>query len=140
MKKLIIFCLLFVPMLVRANELITVNEPSWNDFAPNAFVDVKEPKGLWKLNVTAKYWYDRRVEFNNSVDECKAKENSEEVFACFEELKTLQYRKNNDYNAKLEARMNGTSSIPGMEDRTDNMIPINGYLNNMTRYMPSEVR
>ncbi|MBR6634119.1 MAG: primosomal protein N', partial [Clostridia bacterium] len=41
------------------------------DFAPSAFVDVEEPKGLGKFNVTAKYWYQRRLAFEEGIEVCK---------------------------------------------------------------------
>ena len=141
MKKIFfILSLMLIPLYVFAEQDFGVSIPEWSDYAPTAFVNVKEPKGLGKLNVTAKYWYQRKVEFENELSECRAMESSEERFKCYEILKTKQYKENNDYNARLEAQMNGNSSIPGMESRTDNMLPIGSYLNQMTRFMPSEVR
>ena len=123
-----------------AEEDFGVNVPEWSDFAPTAFVNVKEPKCLGKLNVNSKYWYERKVDFENALTECKELSANDERFSCYEKLKVSQYKLNNDYNARIEAKINATSAIPGMENRTDTMIPIGGYLNNMTHYLPNEIR
>jgi len=139
MKRFIAVCLLLTPLLVFAEQDMGVNVPEWSDFAPKAFVDVKEPKGFSKWNPNYQYWYERKIEFENGLEECKALEANDERFNCYEKLKVKQYKSNNDYNARMEAKINGTSSVPGMQSRTDNMLPIGGYLNNMMRYMPNEV-
>lgn len=140
MEKFIAFCLLILPLTAFAEEDFGVNVPEWKDFAPTAFVNIKEPKGLGKLNLTAKYWYERKLEFDLEIDKCKSMEANDERFNCYEVLKVQQYKLNNDYNARLEAQMNDRSAVPGMSSPTDNMIPIGGYLNQMTKYMPNEIR
>ena len=75
MKKFLAALLLVLPISVMAEEF-GLNIPEWKDFAPSAFVDVKEPKGLGKLNVTAKYWYDRKVAFEEAK---KVKEESVDI-------------------------------------------------------------
>jgi len=139
MKRFFTLCLLFFPLAVCAEEDFGVNVPEWKDFSPSAFVDVKEPRGLGKLNVTAKYWYERKVEFEAAMEECKSHDANDERFSCYENIKVKQYKLNNDYNARIEAQMNERSSIPGMNSATDNMLPISGYLNQMTKFIPSEV-
>lgn len=139
MKRFVIACLLLTPLLVFAEEDMGVLVPQWTDFTPKAFVNVKEPKGLSKLNPTYQYWYERKVAFESELEECKALEANDERFNCYEKLKVKQYKLNNDYNARMEAKINGTNpSVPGMQSRTDTMLPLGGYLNNMTKYMPNE--
>ena len=140
MKRFITFCLLILPVVVFAEQDFGVNVPEWEDFAPTAFVNIKEPKGLGKLNVTARYWYKRRADFETALSNCKALEANDERFNCYEELKVKQYKLNNDYNARIEAQLNERSAIPGMNSQTDNMVPIGGYIEQMTRYMPNEIR
>lgn len=140
MKKVILICLALLPVMAFAEEDFGVNVPAWEDFAPKAFINIKEPKGLGKLNVNARYWYERRVEFESALSDCKALETNDERFSCYEVLKVKQYKLNNDYNARLEAQANEMSSIPGMNSQADNMLPIGGYLNQMTKYMPNEIR
>ena len=48
-------------------------------------------------------------------------------------------KKLDELDAKLEAEMNRRSAIPGMESQTDNMLPINSYLNSL-RFMPNELK
>lgn len=139
MKRFIVFFMLVLPLVVFAEEDFGVNVPEWEDFAPTAFVNVKEPRGLGKLNFTAKYWYERKVEFENAKSECRALEANDERFNCYELLKVKQYKLNNDYNAKIEAQMNERSAIPEMGSRTDTMLPINEYFNGMTKFMPNEL-
>lgn len=139
MNKIVLALMLLLPLTAFAEEDFGVNVPEWSDFSPKAFVNVKEPKGLQKLNVTAKYWYQRRVEFENALSDCKSLEANDERFSCYEKLKVAEFKLNDDYNAKLEAEINRTSSIPGMESRTDTMLPIGGFLNNLN-YMPNEIR
>ena len=137
MKKILALSLLILPLAAFAADDFGVTIPEWSDFAPPAFVNVKEPRGiLGKLNVTAKYWYERKVAFEESLEACKAMEANDERFNCYEDLKVKQYKANSDYNARLEAELNPT--IPEMQSKTDTMLPINGYFNNMTRFMPNE--
>ena len=140
MKKFITLCLLFLPLAAVAEEDFGVNVPEWSDFSPKAFVNIQEPRGLGKLNLTAKYWYERRADFEAALSECKELAANDERFSCYETLKVKQYKLNNDYNAKIEAQMNERSSVPGMNSATDNMLPIGGYLNQMTKFMPNEIR
>ena len=77
-----------------------MNVPEWKDFAPSAFINVKEPKGLGKLNVTAKYWFERRIAFEEGLANCKATETYEERFSCYEHLKIKQFKdKKFNYNS-----------------------------------------
>lgn len=140
MKKFFVLGLLILPLVAFAEEDFGVNVPVWEDFAPKAFVNIKEPKGLGKLNLTAKYWYERRVNFEAALSDCKAFEASDERFSCYEQLKVNQYKLNNDYNAKIEAQNLERTVVPGMNSPTDNMLPIGGYLEQMTKFMPNEVR
>lgn len=139
MKKIVLACMLIVPFAVFAEEDFGVNVPEWSDFAPKAFVNVTEPKGLQKLNVNSKYWYQRRVNFETAIDECKALEANDERFGCYETLKTKEFKLNDDYNAKLEAELNRRTAIPGMESQADNMLPLGGYMNTL-KFMPNEIR
>lgn len=137
MKKIITACLLVIPLAVFAEDF-TVKAPEWKDFTPPAFSDVKEPKGLGKLNVTATYWYNRRIEFEEAISACNELEANDERFKCYEKVKVMQYTANSEYNAKLEAKMN--PQIQEMRNPTDTMLPIGNYLNTMTRNMPNEFR
>ena len=78
MKKCITACLLVMPLAVFAGDVM-VKAPEWKDFTPPAFADVKEPKGLGKLNVTATYWYNRRIDFENAISACSELEANDEI-------------------------------------------------------------
>ena len=138
MKKFVLSLVLLLPFSAIASDY-GMNVPEWKDFAPKAFVDVEAPKGLGKFNVTAKYWYERKVEFENELSTCQSMDGHEERFTCYENLKVEQYKKNTDYNARIEAQQQAMSSIPEMNNRIDNMLPLN-YMNNYTRMMPNELR
>ena len=140
MKKFIAVLLLSLPLASFAEEDFGVNVPEWKDFTPKAFADIQQPRGFGKLNVTASYWYNRRVQFENELNNCKSLTANDERFSCYEKLKTNQYKLNSEYNARLEAQANSNSSVPGMQTPTDNMMPIGGYLEQMTKYMPNEFR
>lgn len=141
MKKILTALLLLVPLAVLADNDYGMNVPKWEDFAPKAFVNVDEPKGLGKLNVTAKYWYERRLTFYDDLAECKEKESHEERFSCYEALKSKQYRENSDYNARIEAKeYNMSGNVQGMNSMTNTMIPVNNYVNSFTQFMPNELR
>ena len=141
MKKIIALLLLSLPLAAFAEEDFGVIVPEWKDFTPKAFADVKQPKGLGKLNATTSYWYKRRVNFESELANCKSLTSNNERFSCYETLKKNQYSLNSEYNARLEAQANSGSSVPGMQIQTDNMMPIGGgYLEQMTKYMPNEFR
>ena len=139
MKKIILGLALLLPLAVIAEDF-GLNVPQWKDFAPTAFIDVKEPKRLGKLNVTAKYWYERRIAFEEGIEACKSLDTHEEKFTCYERLKVKQFQLNTEYNAKIEAQQQSMSvTIPEMQNRTDMMLPINmfgGYAN----MIPNELR
>lgn len=143
MKKIFVLLALLVPLCVAADEVVSLEgltEPEWKDFVPPAYVDVEEPKGLGKLNETASYWYKRRVEFENGIQECRAIEANDEKLSCYQQLKVKQYQQNTEYNAKIEAQDQARMGPQEMFDRTDTMLPIGGYLNNFTRFQPNEFR
>lgn len=141
MKKFLATLLLILPLTAFAEEDFGIKVPQWKDFAPTAYIDVKEPKGVMgKLNVTAKYWYDRKIAFEEGLVNCKAIESHEERFSCYEDLKVKQFRENTDYNARIEARNMDNGGIPEMYDRTDSMLPVGNYINTFSRMMPNEIR
>lgn len=138
MKRFIVSLALLLPLASFAEDF-GLNVPQWKDFAPTAFIDVQEPKKLGRFNVTAKYWYERRLAFEEGIDACKALETHEEKFSCYEALKVKQFQLNTEYNAKIEAQQKTMSGIPEMQNRTDTMLPINmfgGYAN----MIPNELR
>ena len=139
MKKMLVALSLLLPLCAFADDL-GLNEPKWKDFAPKTFIDVQEPKGLNRFNTTAKYWYQRRMDFEDGLAECKTFEAHDERFTCYETLKVKQFKENTDYNARIEAQRQATAGIPEMSDRTDTMLPLNNYVNTFTRFMPNEIR
>ena len=138
MKKILLALTLLLPLSVIAEDF-GLNVPQWKDFAPTAFVDVKEPKGLGKWNYTAKYWYERRAAFEDGIDACASLETHEEKFSCYENLKVRQFQQNSEYNAKIEAQQQSMSGIPEMQSRTDTMLPIN-MIGGYAQMMPNELR
>jgi hypothetical protein len=125
--------------LASVAEDFGLNIPQWKDFAPTAFVDVSEPKGFGKFNVTAKYWYERRLAFEEGLAVCANKESHEEKFACYEALKVNQFTLNTEYNAKIEAQQQNMQAIPEMRNRTDTMLPLNMF-GGYAQMMPNELR
>ena len=143
MKKILILSAILIPLCVAAEEIVTldgITEPQWQEFAPPAFADAEEPKGLGKLNETAAYWYQRRTDFESSIEECRAMEDADAKYSCYQEVKVKQYQKNSEYNAKIEAQERARMGPQEMYDRTDTMLPIGNYLNNFMRYQPNELR
>lgn len=143
MKKFFILLAFLVPINVIADDVVTfdgITEPLWKDFAPSAYVNIEEPRGLGKLNETATYWYTRKVDFDSSIEECKAMDEPDMKFTCFQEVKVKQYQKNSDYNARIEAQERARLGPQEMYDKTNSMLPIGGYLNNFTRFQPNEFR
>ena len=138
MKRFLVLLAFLLPISAFADDF-GLNIPKWKDFAPTAFIDVKEPKGLGKFNSAAKYWYERKLAFEEGLEECSLMESHEEKFNCYEVLKIKQFKQNTEYNARIEAQQNAMSGIPEMQNRTDTMLPINmfgGYAN----MIPNELR
>lgn len=143
MRKFLILSLLLAPMLVFAQDEISLeglDEPQWKDFAPVAYVNVKEPKGLAKFNDVVAYWYKRKVDFDNGIEKCRAVEHNDDKLRCYQELKVMQYQKNSDYNARIEAMERERMNPVEIQDPTTNMYPIGGILENFGRYQPNELR
>ena len=143
MKKILVLLAVILPLCAAAEDVVSLdglNEPEWKSFVPPAYVDVDEPKGLGKLNETAAYWYKRRVEFENGIQECRALEDNDAKLGCYQQLKVKQYQLNSDYNARIEAQEKARMGPQEMFDKTDTMLPIGGYLNNFTRIQTNEFR
>lgn len=143
MKKILILLAFLVPFAVIADDEVTingVNEPEWKDFAPHAYINIEEPKGIGKLNETASYWYKRKADFESSIKECREMTDVNAQVSCYQEVKIKQYQKNSDYNARLEAQERARMVPQEMYDRTNTMLPIGGYLNNFARFQPNELR
>ena len=141
MKKIILLSLLILPLCVFAQDDYVVDgveEPQWKDFAPVAYVNVSEPKGLAKFNDVLAYWYKRKVEFDKGIDKCREIQKSEDKIACFNDLKIKQYQKNSDYNARIEAMERQRMNPQEIQDPTQNMYPIGGILNNIRQFQPNE--
>lgn len=142
MKKFIILSLLLTPLCVFAQRDVSLEgleEPQWKDFAPVAYVDVKEPKGLVKFNDVVAYWYKRKVEFDNGIEKCRAVEHNDDKIRCYQELKVKQYQKNSDYNARIEAMERERMNPQEIQDPTTNMYPIGGLLQNFSKFQPNEL-
>lgn len=142
MKRILISALLIFPLCVFAEDSSGINGaniPQWKDFAPSAFVDVKEPTKLGKLNPTTVYWYQRKVDFEAGLEECSSLDAGDQ-FSCYENLKVKQFKENTDYNARIEAQQRARAGGQEMNSMTDTMLPINNYLNNFTRFQPNEIR
>ena len=147
MKKIILLSLLLFPLCVFADDAdnyLGIEEPQWKDFTPKAYVEVAPPKGLGKFNDTASYWYKRRVEFEHGIENCRAMQGVEAKASCYQDLKVLQYQKNSDYNARLEAIEKSKMMPQEMMNPTDNMLPIGGFnplggLGTMMQYQQNEL-
>ena len=138
MKKFFL-AIVFLSTLSCFAEDFGLNIPEWKDFAPTAFINIDKPKGIGKFNVTAKYWYERRLAFEEGLIACSEKETHEEKFGCYEALKVNQFKLNTEYNAKIEAQQQNMSSIPEMRNRTDTMLPLNMF-GGYSQMMPNELR
>jgi len=141
MKKILILAILLTPLFVLAKEDISLDgleEPQWKDFAPIAYVDVKEPKGLAKFNDVVAYWYKRRAEFDKGIEKCRALEQNSEKLTCYQDLKVKQYQKNSDYNARIEAMERERMNPQEIQNPTTNMYPIGGILQNFSKFQPNE--
>jgi len=142
MKKIIVLLFLFVPLFAYGIENISLDglqEPQWKDFAPIAYVDVKEPKGLAKFNDVLAYWYKRKAEFDKGIEKCRTIEQNDEKLSCYQDLKVKQYQKNSDYNARIEAMERERMNPQEMQNPTTNMYPIGGMLQNFSRFQPNEL-
>ena len=144
MKKFLTLSLLLITAVtvIAEEEAVTINgidEPQWKDFAPVAYVNVKEPKGLGKFNDVVAYWYKRKVEFDKGIEACRAIEQNDAKFTCYQDLKVKQYQKNSDYNARIEAMERQRMNPQEIQDPTTNMYPIGGFINSFTKFQPNEL-
>ena len=85
------------------------------------------------------YWYKRKVEFDKGIEQCRAIEQNEAQFTCYQELKVKQYQKNSDYNARIEAMERQRMNPQEIQNPTQNMYPIDGIINNFTKFQPNEL-
>lgn len=143
LKTFILLAFMITTSVVIADETVQldgINEPQWKNFVPSNYIDAPEPRGLGKFNETSAYWYNRRVEFEKGIEECRAMNDVDQQLSCYQQLKVKQYQQNSDYNARIEAQEKARMMPQEMYDRTDTMLPIGGYLNNFTKFQPNEFR
>lgn len=99
MKKFIIaalFVLLNLPILA-------VEAPQWSEFCPSQYLNVQSAT----FNTDKNYWHNRRLQFENALENCKMKIGTERNY-CYTELRDLENMKN---EIRTE-RKNNTASKP----------------------------
>ena len=66
-----------------------VSSPQWSEFCPPAYINSKSSR----FNSVQNYWYNRRVQFEESLDQCKSY-NGEYLKSCYSKIRTEERNKN----------------------------------------------
>ncbi len=98
MKKVLISFVLMNMFFVVANAEVVL-APQWSEFCPVSYMNAKSSK--W--NTDNNYWYERRVQFENSIDQCSSYK-GDDLKSCYQQVRDAELNKNNAWNAKVEAR------------------------------------
>jgi hypothetical protein len=125
MKKAFLLIIIFIFSICVTNAQTAI-EPKWSDYCPSEYLNAKKAK----FDKDQKYWYERRLQFYDALENCKNTQ-ADNLSSCYTELKTKEDNKNEEWNAyvreyneKLDKRyealeeklpeFNGTQSLMNM--------------------------
>ncbi len=97
MKKFLICLGLLFGFMYSANAEVIL-APQWSEFCPVSYLSAKASK----LSTNANYWYERRIQFENSINECKQYKD-EDLSSCYAQVRKAEINKNKSWNNKIEA-------------------------------------
>jgi len=88
-EKLFLFGLIF---LLAGGAYADVQAPVWSDVAPVGRANIDTSKNYFRP--MAKYWQERRVRFENSINSCQTQFAGEELASCYNGIVELEKSKN----------------------------------------------
>lgn len=74
----------------------SVAAPQWSEFCPEQYVKAKSSR----FNSENNYWYNRRVQFEESSALCNSFSSSERKNICYARIRTAELNKNKIHNSK----------------------------------------
>lgn len=89
MKNLSVLLLLLFSVCLIPAAADTQNIPQWEEFCPAEYKDA----GSATFNLNKNYWHNRKMQFENSVNECSKKPDSERT-ECYQQVRELENMKN----------------------------------------------
>lgn len=98
MKKFLMILSLIVFFIGAANAEVIL-APQWSEFCPVSYMSAKASK--W--NTDNNYWYERRVQFENSLNQCQSYKDND-LKSCYSQIREAELNKNKAWNAKIEVR------------------------------------
>ena len=96
MKKTLFSIALLVCLSSQAFAEVIL-APQWSEFCPTTYLSVPSTSKL----KDKKYWYERRVQFEDSIERCSAY-SGEDLKSCYAQVKEAELNKNKRWNAKVE--------------------------------------
>lgn len=96
-KGLISFVMISVFSTAVYAEVILA--PQWSEFCPVSYMNAKDSK--W--NKDSNYWYERRVQFENALNQCSNYKN-DDLKSCYSQIRDAELNKNKAWNQKVDAR------------------------------------
>lgn len=98
MKKIGLLLILFsICTAVVFAEVIL--PPQWSEFCPVSYMNAKASK----LSQDSNYWYNRRIQFEDSLSLCSQYQ-GEDLKSCYAQIRKAELNKNKSWNAKQAAR------------------------------------
>ena len=98
MKKNLI-SLSLVCLFVGGANAEVILAPQWSEFCPVSYMNAKASK--W--NTDSNYWHERRIQFENALEECKPYSN-DDLKSCYSQIRKAELNKNKAWNAKVEVQ------------------------------------
>lgn len=98
MKKLFLsFCVLCTFSGAAFSEVILA--PQWSEFCPVSYMTAKKSK----FNKDADYWYNRRLQFDESLARCNGYQ-GEDLKSCYAQVTAAELNKNRAWDEKMYAK------------------------------------
>ncbi|MBS4759901.1 MAG: hypothetical protein KHX03_04305 [Clostridium sp.] len=90
----------FVMLMLSTNVMAeVVMAPQWSEFCPPNYLSAKASK--WNTN--SDYWYNRRVQFENTISQCSSYKGAD-LKSCYSQIRESELNKNKAWNLKVEQR------------------------------------
>lgn len=97
MKK-IFLTLLILLSIPAAGFAEVILAPQWTEFCPASYTNAQPSK----LNSSKTYWYNRRLQFEDSISQCGSY-TGEDLKSCYSQVRSAELSKNKVWNEKIQA-------------------------------------
>lgn len=89
MKRILSLSAVLITLYIVPSFASEVSIPQWSEFCPAQYQNA----GSASFNTNKNYWHNRKMQFENSINECKMKIGDEQSF-CYSQVRERELLKN----------------------------------------------